>query len=440
MSKGRYEIVLLEDDPETLELITQKLEHRNIIVYPFADGQAALKKALQDANIGLLLLDIEIRYPWPDGPRSGLQGYDVANRIVSDSAHRLTSVVVMTGLEQEEALDSANIFEMSPVYYSKLKWQKLENADQIEQVFDDFADMLKALIENTPFRWYEVVRQTYPNSRWVKERKKKQKKSPPYWFLYRNLWLSKNWKQLEHDVGKRAVDIVHAYQNSETKKLRGDWLNLTDSPVESDFTEHLVGRRVVYALKYLEPVYWKEKLRGKDVTEETPVLPAKVWDRIQSAHIREKINHIHTIAAQHELEKLYNVYKKNLSLLDSGTTKVELSNVVDKQAALQHELDHITEQVSGDVAEIAAALQQETGDVQQDLVPFLRFWDVDFRQLQWAGKPETAAGGQDPVTQLLLVLGIRLQDVEGNDPENWRLLLPEEKKWLKDIVRSSLKT
>ncbi|MBN1999762.1 response regulator [candidate division KSB1 bacterium] len=434
---SRYEIVLLEDDPETLELIAKKLQARDITVFAFDNGEKALQKALHGTNIGLLLLDIEIRYPYPDGPRSGLQGYDVANRLISDSAHRLTCVVVMTGLEQEEALDSANIFETSPVYYSKLKWQKLENSGQNDALFDAFADMLKTLIRNTPYRWREEVIQSYPKSRWVSEKKKNQKVLPPYWSTYRNLWLSRKWKQLEHGIGVRALEIVDAYKKGETKKLRGEWLNLTDAPTETDFSEHLVGRRVVYALKYFEPVYWKEKLRGEDVSEESPVLEAVIWDRIKSSAVKQKINLIHTTAAEHELEKLYALYKKNLALLDSGgSDEEELTKLVDKQTALQEKLDEISSLVHDAVTELAAGLDNESESVRKAMIPFLRFWDVDFCHLEWAGKIETSGGGQDPVTQLLLLLGIRQQDIEDENPANWRLLLPEEKKWLEDMIEA----
>jgi len=43
-------------------------------------------------------------------------------------------------------------------------------------------------------------------------------------------------------------------------------------------------------------------------------------------------------------------------------------------------------------------------------------------------------GGNDPLTQTLLLLGIRKQDVGNEDPLRWKLLLPEERKWLQEYL------
>jgi len=50
-------------------------------------------------------------------------------------------------------------------------------------------------------------------------------------------------------------------------------------------------------------------------------------------------------------------------------------------------------------------------------------------EVDWAKKSKTDEKG--PLKQMLLLLGIRMEDIQDEDPENWRLLLPEERKWLR---------
>ncbi|NLP09009.1 hypothetical protein GX408_01295, partial [bacterium] len=92
----RLEIVVLEDDPVLLDAITAELEQRGLAIHPFSRSQPALEKMLDDLQISVLLTDIEIREPFPDGPRSDLQGYDVVNRLYEQAPQRPFTAVVMT--------------------------------------------------------------------------------------------------------------------------------------------------------------------------------------------------------------------------------------------------------------------------------------------------------------------------------------------------------
>lgn len=437
----RYEIVLLEDDPETLGLIKGKLEARDIIVHAYVRGDEALQKILDDPNIGALVTDIEIKYPFPDGTRNGLQGYDVANRILTHSPSRLLSVIVLTALGAEGALDSVNVFRGKAIYFSKEKWTKLSEEKDIEETFDALAMIVKELVELTPYRWLEEARQLYPKSRWVCEQKDGKKIYPPYWEIYRKIWLSHGWKQIEQQIGQKALEIVQSYRQGETLRLRGDHLSLTENPNEITFQEHLVGRRVVYALRAIEPAYWERMIRGeRPEQEEIAELSAETWVKISTEKVKNLVNQINQKSAnlKHLKQQLDELQKKaedleNKSSLSKAEEK-ELEDLLEKIRKIRDQISQINDALRPLVDELVDALKNEPPAVQEGFNPYLRYLDADFSEVDWTKKPPQTGGGRDPLTQTLLLLGIRKQDMQDENPENWKLLLPEERKWLRRVV------
>lgn len=436
----RYEIVLLEDDPKTLELIKNKLESRGITVYDYTDGNKALQKIRDDASIGAFVTDIEIRYPYPNGTRNGLQGYDVANRMLRESPNRLLSVVVLTALEQEEALDSMPVFQMRVHPFSKHKWMKLYAQDEIEKTFDALALLIKEYIELTPYRWFGEVKKLYPKSRWVCKQKDGKKNYPPYWEIYRNMWFSHSWKQIEPDLGARAEEIVRLYLDGEIRKLRGDHLSLTENPTDSTFLEHLIGRRVVYALKALEPAYWESMVRGERPEEEEMDKPTEeAWGKLDE-ETKSLVNKINQNAAnlkgpKQQLDKLQQKAEslENKSSLLNDEEK-ELENLHEEIRKIHEQINQINNILRPSVNELVDALKKEPSEVQQGFIAFLRYLNADLSKAEWTKKPAQTGGGRDPLTQTLLLLGIRKQDIQDENPENWKLLLPEERKWLRQFL------
>lgn len=439
----RYEIVLLEDDPETLNLIKEKLEARGIIVHAYARGDEALQKILDDPNIGALVTDIEIRYPYPNGTRNGSQGYDVANKISRSSPDHLLSIIVLTALEQEQALDSVNLFTLFNVkvdhYFSKWKWTKLNDSGEIETTFDALGMFIKEYIELSPQKWADDVRKLYPRSRWVCAQKDGQRVYPPYWDIYRKMWFSRDWKSIEQRISEKATEIVESYRRGEFEKLRGgrDRLTLTENPNEMTFQEHLSGRRVVYALKALEPAYWENMVRGERTEEEERAeLTAETWGGITTHEVKNLVNDLNKNASTlrdldqqlSQLNKQIESFEKKASLTKSE--EGELEGLQSKASKIRERLAEVKKKLQPLVNHLMEALKNEPEEVQNGFVPYLRFLNADFTNVDWAKKTSQTGGGKDPLTQTLLLLGIRKQDIEGDEPENWKLLLPEEGKWL----------
>lgn len=432
----RIEIIVLEDDPQTLAMLTEQLQQRGVLVHPFSQSAAAFEEMINASHISVLLTDIEIREPFPDGPRSDLQGYDVVNRLYEQAPQRPFTAVVMTALDQESALDSANLFQVRPLFFSKRKWQQDSAAHQ--QVFDQLATILTDAAQSTPNLWQQQVMRDYPKSRWVCEKAESGKRIPALWEWYCKLWFSPNWPSLEKQISRSAEKIVSAYLDGDVRKLRGDHLSLVAAPNENSFKEYLIGRRVVYALAALEPGYWETYIRGEAVKEEEPLVPPDIWQELTSDQVRNLINQIHAYAAQFQLEKVHHEYgacaKKIEQLEQAGSENEEYRRLLHRQAALAEKLQQAQKAVAPAALELGAALTAETETVRQTLIPFLRFWGADFSKISWSKIESKTSGGNDPLTQTLLLLGIRKQDLEGSDPQQWKLLLPEERKWLEKFV------
>jgi len=433
----RHEVVLLEDDPETLALIKSNLEARGITVHAYTKGEEALQKIMDDASIGALVTDIEIRYPYPNGPRNGLQGYDVANRILRDSPNRLLSSIVLTALEQEEALDSVHVFQARIHPFSKMKWMKLNDQVQIGKTFEALAMLVKEYIELTPNRWLDEVKQLYPKSRWVSEQKDGKKVYPPYWEIYRKMWFSHSWNHVEPDLATKAEEIVQSYLDGDTRKLRGDHLSLTENPNNITFQEHLIGRRVVYALKALEPAYWENMIRGERPEEEKPSLDADIWQALQSEDTRTFFNKLNAHAAEHNLVDKHaqlEETKKKVEKLEQQNKHAseEYNKLFKEQKKLETELQKAKEPMQSIVTQLGQALEKENEEVRKAFVPLLRFWNLDFSEVEWAKK--TKSDDKGPLKQMLLLLGIRMEDIQDENPENWKLLLPEERRWLRTVL------
>lgn len=402
----RYEIVLLDDDPETLALLEDELSCRGIKVHACARGEAALQKILDDPNIGALLTDIEIRETYPDGLLSDLQGYNVANRILTDAPNRLLSVVVMTQLTAKVAFRNLRLFQVPVTEFHKDEWIGAGDEAIREQAFDDLADLIKEAIERTPHRYYEELKSENPVRRWIRH---------DDWSLYRSLWFSPTWPVTEAEIGERAAGIVEAYLEGETRKLRGELLSFSKQPDGGQLLNHLVARRVVYALKRLQPAYWESLILGEYVEEEKTAIGPEVWQDIESENVRSLFNQLQDYIYRNDLANRHEAYDQ--------LSRAERQAYREAKEAAQAE-----------VKKLAQALEKEPEGVQEGFVPYLRFWNLDFTEVDWTVGSGSSTKGQQNLKQTLYLIGLRREDIKGRNPNNWKLLLPEERVWLKRIV------
>ncbi len=438
-SQKRYEVVLLEDDKETLEKITSALARNEIIVYPFVDGRKALEKIISDIKIEALVTDIEIRYPYPNGDRGGLQGYDVANLLTKKSANRIFSIIVLTALEQDEALDSINLFENRIFCFSKMKWRKFNEEEIVEKVLNDLAGLIKSRIECSPILWYNEIRDIYPDSRWIKPERKGDKIVPPYWGVYCELWMSKDWNKIDAEISKKALSIFENYEHGEVRRLQGDFLTLRNNPTPTTFCEHLIARRVIYALKANFPTNWALLVSGKEnEKEESLELDADTWNNIKSEQVKIQVNAIHNKSAEINLRTHYDDYLNSCHYIEKyeamsiltgkqqNNLRVHKKNLIEKKRIISDARTMLNPMIT----DLLKSLENEDISVKNGFVSFLRFWGTDFTELSWVKKQKRTNGGQDPLQQTLRVVGIRKEDISDENIDNWKLLLPEERNWL----------
>lgn len=408
----RYEVVLLEDDPHTRELLEGKLSERGMTVHAYASGEEALEKIQADPNVGALLTDIEILDAYPDGDIAGLQGYDVANRIREEAPHRLLSIVVMTRLPGDAAFDNLNAFNVPFTTVHKTKWIGAEKEAERDKAFDELASRLKEAIRKTPHNFYEELEREHPKNRWI---------TRDYWSVYRSLWFSKNWPGTETRIAERATEIVQDYLEGESRKLKGEILSFSEQPSEGQLLDHLIGRRVIYALNALHPAYWETLICGERIEEEKTALDPEVWQHIESDEVRSLFNKLQRRIARNDLARQHEEYER--------LSREERQSYREAKEAAQ-----------ADVKNLGRALDGEPDDVQRGFIPYLRFWNLNFTEVDWTTNSDTAARDQQNLKQTLLLLGIRKDDIKDEHPENWKLLLPEERLWLKRIVEQFGKT
>jgi two-component system response regulator VicR len=90
-SSSRRQILCIEDEPETVELIRLILERRDFIVVQASSGEAGLR-ALRQSRPDLVLLDLMT----PD-----MDGWDVYQQIKSDKDTSEIPVIVVTARAQQ---------------------------------------------------------------------------------------------------------------------------------------------------------------------------------------------------------------------------------------------------------------------------------------------------------------------------------------------------
>ncbi len=91
MSK-KYKILLVDDEPGILKMVTKRLEFEGYDVACAVDGEEALKK-IKTEDPDLIILDIML-------PK--MDGYEVCRRFKEDSSHRKVPVILFTAMVQQK--------------------------------------------------------------------------------------------------------------------------------------------------------------------------------------------------------------------------------------------------------------------------------------------------------------------------------------------------
>jgi DNA-binding NtrC family response regulator len=109
-------IMVIEDDPEVLEVITMTLNNMGYEVIEGGDGSNAINIALaQDSNIDLLLTDVVLP--------NGINGPDMADAIIQIWGNM--KVLLMSGYAQSEILRTTNEDLRYPLIQKPFPMEKL---------------------------------------------------------------------------------------------------------------------------------------------------------------------------------------------------------------------------------------------------------------------------------------------------------------------------
>jgi CheY-like chemotaxis protein len=108
-------ILVVEDDPASLELITEVLRSLEAEVRPFSNSQEAAVLVKQEKFDGILL-DLEM---------PNLNGFALAQEVRASSWNRLTPIVIVTGREERDTMrdafaTGATFFLQKPIDKRKL--------------------------------------------------------------------------------------------------------------------------------------------------------------------------------------------------------------------------------------------------------------------------------------------------------------------------------
>jgi DNA-binding response OmpR family regulator len=121
MSEGARKLVLVaDDDPDILDLVTFRLDRAGYEVVQARDGQEALDAALERTP-DLCVLDVMM-------PR--LDGYEVTRRLREESATKAVPIILLTARAQEA--DVQRGFESGATDYVKKPFSPQELRARVE--------------------------------------------------------------------------------------------------------------------------------------------------------------------------------------------------------------------------------------------------------------------------------------------------------------------
>lgn len=114
------QILIIDDSPETLQVLTDILDYHGYRVSPFSSGKAALKSMTAETP-DLILLDIEMPV---------MNGYEVCSRLKSDEKTRKIPVIFISG--RDDTTDKIKGFKTGGIDYITKPFQITEVIARIE--------------------------------------------------------------------------------------------------------------------------------------------------------------------------------------------------------------------------------------------------------------------------------------------------------------------
>jgi len=190
--KGKPVILVVDDQPQNIELLEAHLVLQGYEIIKAANGEEALEK-LSGNQIDLILLDVQM---------PGLDGFEVTRRVRQDHAHRLLPIILVTALRETE-----------------------DRVKGIEAGCDDFI--------SKPVDKMELL-----------ARVRSLLKVKAY-----NDLMSNYRKELESEVIRRTEELKHAFESLEQdiaqRKLAEEVLRRTEENFRRSLDESPLGIRIV---------------------------------------------------------------------------------------------------------------------------------------------------------------------------------------------------
>lgn len=137
-------ILVVDDQPDNVFLLQDRLEHEGYEVITAYDGEAGLKKVKEEMP-DLILLDVMM---------PGLSGFEVCKEVVSDEASRDIPVILLTALTDSNDLKKG--FQSGAFDYIKKPFNRIELLSRINSALK-FRESSKLLLEIEKINTYAAT-------------------------------------------------------------------------------------------------------------------------------------------------------------------------------------------------------------------------------------------------------------------------------------------
>ena len=231
-NKDQAQILVVDDSPGSLKLLTDFLGYHGYQVRPASDGQLALRSVAIEAP-DLILLDVIM---------PGMNGYEVCRRLKADDQLSKIPVIFISGLD--EVVDKVKGFETGAV-------------DYITKPFDP-EDLLARIATHLTLRRLQkaVEAQNRELEREIAERQRAEEA------------LQKTHSELERRVAERTAELAQANARleaeiTEHKRAEEERMRLVTAIEQS--AEGIFMTDTAWIIQYANPAF--ERMTGYDKSE-----------------------------------------------------------------------------------------------------------------------------------------------------------------------------